>query len=269
MLTWSIALTLLWSQTRDEPTTGRWRCFVEAYPDSVCAGRDDALVLCDGRTLPFDDGRRDKPYEDLLERPDLEDTVSMRYRPGPEFPVPPHRFEPGRWRHEGLMGLMYGDSADAVRRKTREVHWMPKSGGKRVTVTTVNGVAEALERVSAALERELPAEMRAIAATTAGVFVWRKVRGSKRQSPHSYATAIDIGVKWSDYWDWNKPDAAGRYRWKNRFPLAIVSIFERHGFIWGGKWSHFDTMHFEYRPELLVAPCVDGSSPWVGPKGAK
>jgi hypothetical protein len=32
----------------------------------------------------------------------------------------------------------------------------------------------------------------------------------------------------------------------------IVDIFERHGFIWGGKWYHFDTMHFEYRPELLV-----------------
>jgi hypothetical protein len=28
-------------------------------------------------------------------------------------------------------------------------------------------------------------------------------------------------------------------------------IFEKHGFIWGGKWYHYDTMHFEYRPELL------------------
>jgi hypothetical protein len=33
--------------------------------------------------------------------------------------------------------------------------------------------------------------------------------------------------------------------------MEIVAIFERHGFIWGGRWSHFDTMHFEYRPELL------------------
>jgi hypothetical protein len=24
-----------------------------------------------------------------------------------------------------------------------------------------------------------------------------------------------------------------------------------HGFIWGGYWYHYDTMHFEYRPELL------------------
>jgi hypothetical protein len=22
--------------------------------------------------------------------------------------------------------------------------------------------------------------------------------------------------------------------------------------VWGGKWWHFDTMHFEYRPELIA-----------------
>jgi HSP20 family protein len=40
--------------------------------------------------------------------------------------------------------------------------------------------------------------------------------------------------------------------YRNRMPQEIVSIFERQGFIWGGKWNHFDTMHFEYRPELLA-----------------
>ena len=34
-------------------------------------------------------------------------------------------------------------------------------------------------------------------------------------------------------------------------PQAIVAAFARQGFIWGGAWRHFDTMHFEYRPELL------------------
>ncbi|MDP3291618.1 MAG: M15 family metallopeptidase, partial [Sulfuricurvum sp.] len=29
-----------------------------------------------------------------------------------------------------------------------------------------------------------------------------------------------------------------------------------HGFIWGGRWYHYDTMHFEYRPELLASSCV-------------
>ena len=45
--------------------------------------------------------------------------------------------------------------------------------------------------------------------------------------------------------------ASGAPRYRNRVPFDIVAVFERHGFIWGGKWSHFDTMHFEYRPELL------------------
>ncbi|MFY4861157.1 M15 family metallopeptidase, partial [Aliarcobacter butzleri] len=40
--------------------------------------------------------------------------------------------------------------------------------------------------------------------------------------------------------------------YKNKIPLEIVEIFEKYGFIWGGRWYHFDTMHFEYRPELLV-----------------
>ena len=38
---------------------------------------------------------------------------------------------------------------------------------------------------------------------------------------------------------------------RNNYPQEIVELFEKHGFIWGGKWSHFDLMHFEYRPELL------------------
>lgn len=32
---------------------------------------------------------------------------------------------------------------------------------------------------------------------------------------------------------------------------ASWSAREKHGFIWGGCWYHYDTMHFEYRPELL------------------
>ncbi len=45
----------------------------------------------------------------------------------------------------------------------------------------------------------------------------------------------------------------GAYAYKNEIPMEIVRIFEKHGFIWGGKWHHYDTMHFEYRPELLGA----------------
>ncbi len=43
--------------------------------------------------------------------------------------------------------------------------------------------------------------------------------------------------------------------WKNRVPQAVVDAFEAEGFIWGGRWKHYDTMHFEYRPELLSPAC--------------
>ncbi len=65
--------------------------------------------------------------------------------------------------------------------------------------------------------------------------------------------AFDIGVNYSDYWKWNNPDAdeSAGIRYVNRIPKQIADIFHRHGFIWGGNWYHYDTMHFEFRPELL------------------
>ena len=38
----------------------------------------------------------------------------------------------------------------------------------------------------------------------------------------------------------------------DEFPREIVTAFEKQGFIWGGKWAHFDILHFEYRPELII-----------------
>ena len=69
---------------------------------------------------------------------------------------------------------------------------------------------------------------------------------------HAYGAAIDINTEYSAYWRWSKRSKDGHYVWTNQIPEEIVAIFERHGFIWGGRWYHFDTMHFEYRPELLV-----------------
>nr|WP_287226451.1 M15 family metallopeptidase [Mesorhizobium sp.] len=37
----------------------------------------------------------------------------------------------------------------------------------------------------------------------------------------------------------------------NNIPLPIVEVFEKNGFIWGGRWYYYDTTHFEYRSELL------------------
>lgn len=73
-------------------------------------------------------------------------------------------------------------------------------------------------------------------------------------SAHSYGMSIDIGVKFSDYWRWDNPgkNETDSISYWNRIPGEIVDVFEKHGFISGTKWYHYDTMHFEFRPDLLI-----------------
>jgi hypothetical protein len=64
---------------------------------------------------------------------------------------------------------------------------------------------------------------------------------------------MDINTKHSHYWQWvcDCTDENKILAYRNAIPQGIVDIFEKHGFIWGGKWYHYDTMHFEFRPELV------------------
>ncbi|MBQ2598663.1 MAG: M15 family metallopeptidase, partial [Bacteroidales bacterium] len=73
-----------------------------------------------------------------------------------------------------------------------------------------------------------------------------------------FGIAIDINTQYSDYWQWAFPGAGEQDRigYRNRIPPEIVAIFEQHGFISGTRWYHFDTMHFEFRPELLAHPSI-------------
>lgn len=68
-------------------------------------------------------------------------------------------------------------------------------------------------------------------------------------SPHSFGIAVDLNPDKGPYWQWSK---LRPHPLQKTFPSAIVSLFEDNGFIWGGKWEHFDLMHFEYRPELII-----------------
>ncbi|MBD5294808.1 MAG: M15 family metallopeptidase [Bacteroides sp.] len=216
---------------------------LEAYPDCIKEIKDNFVVMVSGDKLVYDDGKQ-KDFMGRLDDSDIEDMFYDVYSlPDPK---PAFQFDPGRSRSEALFKAMYGSSAEEVRKKLVDVEWF----GERVKFMSVNGAADSLRAVA----RELTGypELRPYLKSS-GTFYWRPVRGAKRMSAHSYGIAFDIGVDKSDYWLWksgsndeNKP-----VEYANRIPREIVEIFQKHGFIWGGAWYHYDTMHFEFRPELL------------------
>ena len=159
--------------------------------------------------------------------------------------------DPGRIRYEPLFVKMYGDCRKGeVAKRLKPVAWMPARRGGTVSVTTVNGVNERLAAVVKDLET-LPASLTKYLVPSAGTYNCRPIANTNRLSVHAFGAALDINTQFSDYWEWSK-GPAGSPKWRNRIPGEIGEVFERHGFIWGAKWFHFDTMHFEYRPEIIA-----------------
>ena len=218
------------------------KILMEAYPRQRLKYKNNEIIFPDGTMIPFDDGY-EKTFEQLLDYSDVEDMFRLSYC---RQDTPVYQADAGRSRCDAFFKKMYGASAEEVKCNLVTVDWF----GGQVKFTKINGAAEQLKKVAAELAQhtELAPYL-----PSAGTFYWRQVRGAKRQSAHSYGIAIDINTEYSNYWLWTNQGAGelDTLKYENRIPRAIVEIFERHGFIWGGHWYHYDTMHFEYRPEIL------------------
>ena len=132
-------------------------------------------------------------------------------------------------------------------------------------------IVPALKGVAAEIDRVRRSDPRA-AAFLSGIveidgFNYRNVAGTNTRSYHGYGLAVDLTPRSyagkSPYWRWamDTTDQWWAIPYERRWmvPLSIVTAFEHHGFVWGGKWLFFDTMHFEYRPEILLL-AKDGSA---------
>jgi len=264
------------SSPRREESTGEreTRALARAYPDRIAevARRDgDWAVRIDdtwyywahGRMLP----------EEL--RPDWEKyasyrlyTYSLRLPPVPTLDEEARRAlqerlktaeqDPPR-RHEGFLGDLYrAHTRGETEQRIRSVTFL----GFEVSVhEDVVGPLAAVELTVATLMRSSE-EVRDFVGGLKGFagYNWRPIAGTRSRSYHSFGIAMDLVPKsyrgLHVYWRWAMPQEEEWYsipyerRWM--VPQAVVRAFEEQGFIWGGKWFFFDTIHFEYRPEILI-----------------
>ena len=235
---------------------------VAAYPDFLKSHDGANVIWRDGTRMPFSDGAASGTdparldATDIARRfasPSLRDMFLWRYPRDAPASAPVHLADPGRIRVAPFFARMYGDCARGeVEKQLVGVPWLPKKKGGIVRVTRINGVADKLAAVSAELDA-LPARFDVYLKPSAGAYQCRTIAGTDRASAHGYGIAIDLAARPAHYWRWARPDRDGRYAYRYSLPPQIVEIFERHGFIWGGRWYHYDTMHFEYRPEILAA----------------
>jgi hypothetical protein len=224
---------------------------MHCYSGFVTGYANNQVIFNDHTSMIWDDGIKNKTNQQRLDHPDLKDMFCQPYTTGKLKSPPAVNFDPGRIRNEAFFLKLYGSSKDAVQRNLTEIIWCPKLTGQKIMVTKINGIDKKLKKVSAALDGH--PELKPYITNIAGTFSWRYIAGTTRQSMHSFGMTLDINTGYSDYWEWacKCTNENTRLVYVNRVPDVIVRIFEQYGFIWGGKWYHFDTMHFEYRPELI------------------
>lgn len=221
-----------------------------AYPNHIKEIAENKIIFHDNSALLFDD-KKEKNFFKKLINPSLKDQMSIKYTSVLENEnyIPKKNEDPGRIRNYQFFKKIYGATQKEIKQNLIKIKWMPQTINKTLYVTTVNNIHEKLKKVSNELDKLSP-ELKQFVNNPAGTYKHREIAGTNRLSMHSYGIAIDINVNKSHYWKWDKKK--NKFKHKNLIPLKIVKIFEKEGFIWGGRWFHYDTMHFEYRPELLI-----------------
>lgn len=214
-----------------------------------------------------------KSFYERLKNMDIASIFMISYQKG-NTPLPENRknYDPGRLRSEALLKEIYGFNESEVQRSLVKVDFL----GQTVWFQKKLGAANALAQVSKDIIQASQKDSSIVSflkiffdqKEKGMTFNWRLIAGTDRLSTHSFGTAIDLVVPEvkAQYWLWDEKKShsekaqRGEIAYENDhfkpahvpyFHPKVVEIFEKNGFIWGGKWNHYDTMHFEYRPEFF------------------
>lgn len=227
-------------------------CLMMAYPEYIKDIKSDEsnyvyLIMKSGKKILYDD-KKVKTPEEKLENADLQDTMEQIYPLTNISKLMDKNYDPGRYRSYDLLKEAYGSSKQQIEKNLKSVNL----NYTHVLFNNNNKAAEALETTMQnliPLLKENEAVRRCLFPCM-GTFNYRLVAGTNRLSPHSFGIAIDLASDKRDYWKWSSPKQ-GEER-LNSYSKEIVEAFEKNNFVWGGKWGHFDILHFEYRPEIIL-----------------
>src|SRR5437868_5042612 len=180
----------------------RLKALAAAYPEKIAGAEANAIVFRDGTRMDAGAIAPDKVMAALLREATILDQFRLPYPKGAPVAAPQKDFDPGRFRNEAFFNALYGDCREGdVAKQLVPVVWLPKHWGHMVMVTRANGVAEHLRAVSAEIDA-LPDKIARAAFPTAGTYVCRPVKDTGRLSMHAYSAAIDLNLKFSNYWAW-------------------------------------------------------------------
>ena len=205
------------------------------------------VIMASDKKLLYDDGKT-KNQAQKSANPDLQDMLEQIYPLGEITELLPAHFNPGCVRHYPLLKEVYGVNKTQIQSNLAKV----SIGYKFVEFNRNNEAAQALNSV---MKELLPLARQSYkiynaAFPSSGTFNYRLIGSTSRLSSHAFGIGIDLNSHKNDYWRWNTRDA-GQSR-LDAYPQEIVQIFEKYGFVWGGKWGNFDIMHYEYRPEIIL-----------------
>jgi hypothetical protein len=237
-----------------------------SYPDYVKAVNKEEdkvyLVMKSGKKILYDD-RKIKNVVEKENNSDLQDMLEQAYPLNDINDIMPEDFDPGRVRVYSLIKEVYGENEAGIRKNLGFVNL-----GRKYQFNQNNNAAGSLQNAMNEVlncAKNKPS-IYSFLYPLGGTFNYRRISGTNRLSPHAYGIAIDLKSDRKDYWKWATKEE-GRKR-LNSYPREIVKHFENNNFIWGGKWSHFDILHFEYRPELILKAKyfgdrnIDENKPW-------
>ena len=238
----------------------RVRAFAQAYGaliDSVAFLADDVVFHLGDAAIHFRDGRMLDAERATDAAADC-DPIFYEYPLGP-LVEPPEPSEEMPVYCTDVLEALWGSHEEEIREHGSSITFLDHKMFVNDFVIAPLARVERDLRQAARRDRSVARWIAELDITYS--FVSRRIAGSPTRSHHGWGLAVDFVPESYDgqhvYWRWSR--ALDREGW-DRIPLeerwsppqAVVETFERHGFVWGGKWARFDMIHFEYRPEIIL-----------------